>query len=162
MDNGMCYYNIQIMPVLLFSLLSTVIVILANPKRPKTYNFTGLLKFIYRNIVFLSSFSGLFISSVFLIKCNIKGISSDNGWLITIFTLTFINSLAIINYCLLIILEMSTTDLIPLEMGNELIILNNAQYVRYKPKYNLVVIINSIVISLVCCGTIILAVVLNN
>ena len=160
-------YNIQVSTIILFSALSTAITVLASPKKSTQYDFQGLLKFIYRNIVILFSFSTLFVSSVFLVKLNASsGITTDSlpGWITpwwsAIIILTILTTLTVSHYVLLVIFDMSTIDLVPLGQSSDLVMINNVQNNRYKPKFYLTSIINSVIITCVCIITVLSAVIL--
>lgn len=160
-------YNIQVSTIILFSVLSTAITVLASPKKSTQYDFRSLLKFIYRNVVVLFSFSTLFMSSVFLVKLNAaSGITTESipewitPWWSVIIVLTIMTALTVAYYCLLIIFDMSTVDLVPVTQSSDIVMVNNVQNNRYKPKFYLTSIINSVIITCVCVVTVLLAVIL--
>lgn len=159
-------YNTQVSIIILFSFLSTIIVVFGHTKKSARYHFRGLLKFIWHNLILFLSLSTLFISSVFLVKLNAgSGVSTESPpdwvipWWSVVLSLTTLTALALVQYCLEIMFDMAIVELTPSE-PSEYMISKFDGFDEYKLGYYIVSALNSILLSCVFALTVISAVLL--
>lgn len=159
-------WNTQIVVLLGFSLLSSLIAVFATIKCTTKYSLGSFLAFVFNNLLLLSSFTTLIVSSVYLVKINaVDGITVTvlPSWaipwwsIITMFGI--INTFITVCYSCLVLLSRVLVDE-KSGIMSDVSFINSMIRDKYRTKYTLVSLTTLIALIIICVITFLCAVLL--